>query len=527
MANDRAESAGPDLMRGVPDKSLADGDMLVGHVGDASVLLLRAGDEFFATGATCTHYGAPLADGVVIGDTVRCPWHHARFDLRTGEARCAPALAPIACWEVKRRDETVYVTRKREVTDRASRAPGRVLTHRAPDSVVIVGAGAAGNAAAEMLRRLGYDGRITMIGAEPGVPYDRPNLSKDYLAGDAPEEWIPLRPREFYDDHAITLLSGVKANRIDPGPRRLTLDYGPPVVFDRLLLATGADPVRLDVPGSDRAHVHYLRSLADCRAIIAAAARARRAVVIGASFIGLEVAASLRKRGLEVHVVGRDVHPLQRVLGPELGATIQALHESQGVVFHLGATVTAIGEDTVTLESGAAIPAEFVVIGIGVRPNVALAEHAALAMDRGVAVSEYLETSVPGIFAAGDIARWPDPHTGERIRVEHWVVAERQGQVAARNMLASREGSDRERFNALPFFWSKHYDMSVRYVGHAERWDEVAIDGDLTRGDATVTYRAGGKTRAIATVGRDRASLRAEAAMEQSVLVAPDALVPA
>ena len=527
MTNDRAESAGPDLTRGVRAESLADGDTLVGHVGDESVLLIRTGDEFFATGATCTHYGAPLADGIVVGDTVRCPRHHARFDLRTGEARCAPALNPITCWDVKRRDEMVYVTCKRDVAGRPSRTPGPTAGHRPPDSVVIVGAGAAGNAAAEMLRRLGYEGRITMIGAEPGVPYDRPNLSKDYLAGDAPEEWIPLRQREFYDDHAITLLSGAKVNRVDPGGRRLTLDYGPPVAFDRLLLATGADPLRLDVPGSGRAHVHYLRSLADCRAIIAAAARAPRAVVIGASFIGLEVAASLRKRGLEVRVVGRQAHPLERGLGPELGAAIQALHESQGVVFHLGTTVTAIGEDTVTLESGAAIPAELVVIGIGVRPNVALAEHAALAMDRGVAVSEYLETSVPGIFAAGDIARWPDPHTGERIRVEHWVVAERQGQVAARNMLASRDGSDRERFDALPFFWSKHYDMSVRYVGHAERWDEVAIDGDLSAGDATVSYRAGGRPLAVATVGRDRASLRAEAAMEQNVLVAPDALVPA
>jgi 3-phenylpropionate/trans-cinnamate dioxygenase ferredoxin reductase subunit len=501
--------------------------MLVGHVRDESVLLTRSGGEFFATGAACTHYGAPLVDGIVVGDTVRCPWHHARFDLQTGEARCAPALSPVTCWEVKRHGETVCVTRKREVANRASQTPARMTGHRPPDSVVIVGAGAAGNAAAEMLRRLGYDGRITMIGAESGVPYDRPNLSKDYLAGDAPEEWIPLRPREFYDDRAITLLSGVRVTRVELGARRLTLQHGPDVTFDRLLLATGADPVRLDVPGADRAHVHYLRSLADCRAIIAAAARTRRAVVIGASFIGLEVAASLRKRGLEVHVVGREAHPLERVLGAQLGTAIRALHESHGVVFHLGASAAAIGEGTVTLDSGGLIPAELVVIGIGVRPNVALAERAGLAMDRGIAVSEYLETSMPGIFAAGDIARWPDPHTGERIRVEHWVVAERQGQVAARNMLAGRDGSARERFDALPFFWSNHYDMSVRYVGHAERWDEVAIDGDLTTGDATVTYHAGGRPLAVATVGRDRASLRAEAAMEQSGVVAPHAFVPA
>jgi len=517
----------PDLTRGIPAASLADGDMLVGHVGDEAVLLARSGDEFFATGATCSHYGAPLIDGIVVGHTVRCPWHHARFDLRTGDARCAPALSPITCWEVKSHDGAVYVTRKRDIPDRASEPLEPVAGHRPPDSVVIVGAGAAGNAAAEMLRHLGYDGRITMIGAESALPYDRPNLSKDYLAGDAPEEWIPLRPRKFYDDHAITLLSGVTVSRVDPSARRLTVDFGPPIGFDRLLLATGADPVRLDVPSAGRANVHYLRSLADCRAIIAAATRARRAVVIGASFIGLEAAASLRKRGLDVHVVGRDAHPLERTLGPELGATIRARHEAHGVVFHLGASASAIDADTVTLQDGTVIPADLVVIGIGVKPNVGLASRAGLAMDRGIAVSEYLETSVPGIFAAGDIARWPDVHTGERIRVEHWVVAERQGQVAARNMLASRDGSDRDRFDAVPFFWSKHYDLSVRYVGHAERWDDVAIDGDLSAGDATVTYLARGRPLAVATVGRDRASLRAEAAMEHHVSVAADAVAPA
>jgi NADPH-dependent 2,4-dienoyl-CoA reductase/sulfur reductase-like enzyme/nitrite reductase/ring-hydroxylating ferredoxin subunit len=516
MSDDRAALEGPDLGQGVPVASIADGAMLVGHVGADAVLLFRSADDFFATGATCTHYGAPLGQGLVVGDTVRCPWHHACFSLRTGEALRPPALSPVPHWDVEQRDGMAFVTRKHDAADGASPHPGRVASGRAPASIVIIGAGGAGNAAAEMLRRRGYDGPITMIGAEPDVPYDRPNLSKDYLAGTAQEEWIPLHPREFYHEHQITLLSDVRVTAIDPASRRLIVDHGPAREFDRLLLATGADPVRLTVPGAERAHVHYLRSLADSRAIIAAAEHAHRAVVIGASFIGLEVAASLRHRGLEVHVVGLEARPLERVLGPELGAMIRILHESHGVMFHLGDTATAISDSTVTLRGGAVLEADLVVIGIGVRPNVALAERAGLTIDRGVAVNEYLETSASGIFAAGDIARWPDPHTGERIRVEHWVVAERQGQVAARNMLADADESRRERFDAVPFFWSRHYDTSIRYVGHAERWDKIAIEGDVAARDATVTFLAGGKALAVATVGRDRASLHAEVAMEDA-----------
>jgi NADPH-dependent 2,4-dienoyl-CoA reductase/sulfur reductase-like enzyme/nitrite reductase/ring-hydroxylating ferredoxin subunit len=505
---------GPDLTRGIRADSLADGSMLVGRVGNEAVLLTRVDGEFFATGAACTHYGAPLRDGLLVGATIRCPWHHARFGLAGGEALCAPALNPIATWEVWVSDGMVHVGVQRKVTDGATRLPRQHAPERQPGSVVIIGAGAAGNAAAEMLRRLGYEGSVTVIGAEPDLPYDRPNLSKDYLAGDAPEEWIPLRPRDFYDQHAITVISGARATAIDPVRRRVAFGNGRTKKFDRLLIATGSTPVQLGVPGSMRAHVHYLRSLSDCRAIIAAARTAKRAVVVGTSFIGLEVAASLRKRGLEVHVVGRDERPLEHVFGPQLGDMIRSVHESRGVVFHLGTTITAIDEHKVTLTNGGVIPADVVIIGVGVRPQVKLAESAGLALDRGILVNEYLETNIQGIFAAGDVARWPDAHSAGRIRVEHWVVAERQGQVAARNMLAGRDHTSRERFDAVPFFWSRHYDLSIRYVGHAERWDEIDIDGDLSARDATVAYRFAGRTVAIATIGRDRANLLAELAME-------------
>jgi NADPH-dependent 2,4-dienoyl-CoA reductase/sulfur reductase-like enzyme len=289
------------------------------------------------------------------------------------------------------------------------------------------------------------------------------------------------------------------------------MEDGRTCAFGTLLIATGSQPVRLHVPGSPAIPILYLRTFGDSQAIITALSSAKRAVVVGASFIGLEVAASLRARGIAVDVVAPENVPLDRVMGTEVGRFIQSLHEDKGVVFHLGQTVTRVDDRRVTLSGGSTLDADIVVMGVGVRPALALAEKAGIAVDRGISVNEHMETSVAGIFAAGDIARWPDPHTAERIRVEHWVVAQRQGQVAARNMLGYRD-----RFDAVPFFWSQHYDVTIRYVGHAERWDSVRIDGSLEKQDATVSFIRGGRPLAVATIGRDRASLQAESEMESA-----------
>jgi NADPH-dependent 2,4-dienoyl-CoA reductase/sulfur reductase-like enzyme/nitrite reductase/ring-hydroxylating ferredoxin subunit len=507
MAEDRAKPAGPDLAQGIASAELADGGKMVGHVGGEEILLVRHGTEIFAVGARCTHYHGPLVDGLVVEDTVRCPWHHACFDLRTGEAVRAPAFSPLPRWSVEQRDGKIFVGEK---LARSKPKPRSTISGEIPERIVIVGGGAAGFAAAEKLRREEYQGSIVMLSNDAAAPVDRPNLSKDYLAGKAPESWLPLRPDSYYAKQGIGLRLNTNVTGIDARACEVALADGSKVGYDRLLLATGAEPVRLSIPGADQAHVLTLRSLADCRAIIEQAKTARRAVVMGASFIGLEVAASLRARDIEVHVVAPDKRPMERILGPEMGDLVRSLHEEHGVIFHLEETAVAIEGKQVKLKGGGTIEAGLVVAGIGVRPRTNLAVGAGLTMNRGVAVDEYLQTSAPGVFAAGDIARWPDARSGESIRIEHWVVAERQGQTAALNMLGYRE-----RFSAVPFFWSRHYNLRINYVGHAEKWDELAVEGDIAAKDCLLRIKRDGRVQAVASISRDLESLQAEVAMEQ------------
>jgi NADPH-dependent 2,4-dienoyl-CoA reductase/sulfur reductase-like enzyme/nitrite reductase/ring-hydroxylating ferredoxin subunit len=505
MAEQQAPPAGPDLAQGI---ALGDftGATLLGHVGDQEVLLVRSESEIFAIDAHCSHYHGPLAEGLVTADGIRCPWHHACFDLRSGEAVRAPALAPLAVWQVEREGDRIRVRHKRKQDKprgkKAADAAGRI---------VIIGGGAAGFAAAEMLRRQEFGGEIVMLSNEAAPPVDRPNLSKDYLAGSAPEDWLPLRPDSFYSDAGIDLRLESNVTAIDGRARKVIVAGSDAVGYDRLLLATGAEPVRLAFPGADQPHVHLLRSLADSRAIIESAKGARRAIVIGASFIGLEAAAALRAREIEVHVVGLEQRPMERVLGPAMGDFVRALHEQHGVIFHLGDTVTALDGKRATLKSGGVLEADLVIVGVGVRPRLALVEQAGLALDRGVTVNATLETSVAGVYAAGDIARWPDPYSKRNIRVEHWVVAERQGQTAARNMLGQREA-----FDAVPFFWSQHYDVPINYVGHAEEWDEIVLDGDIAAKDCLLRYKSQGRVLAVASIYRDLDSLKAELEMERA-----------
>ncbi|HET9261213.1 MAG TPA: FAD-dependent oxidoreductase, partial [Acidimicrobiia bacterium] len=465
--------SGADLKaEGIPVDEVAATALIIGHFDGKPVVLVTTEEGFHALGGSCTHYGGPLGEGLCVDGEIRCPWHHASFDVRTGEAVGGPALSPTATYQTIERDGRIFVTGPKEEMspDRTPPSP--------PDSVVIVGSGAAGAAAAEKLRAHGYEGPISLVGEEP--PIDRPNVSKDYLAGTAPEEWMPLRSPEFYADASIDLISGRRVEEIDPETRTVRFDDGAELSYGALLLATGAEPRRLPVPGAALEHVHYLRTLEDSKILIAALEKVRRAVVVGAGFIGLEVAASLRHREIEVAIAAPEELPLAHLIGESLGRFVADLHREHGVRFHLGREVTEIREDSVLLDDDTTLPADMVVVGIGVTPRTGLAEAAGLVVDDGVVVDDHLRTSDQNIWAAGDVARYPGPE-GRPVRVEHWVLAERQGQTAARNIL----GHDVS-FTEPPFFWSQHYDVPINVTGHLDDWEEEVVNGDAHERDVLV-----------------------------------------
>jgi apoptosis-inducing factor 3 len=496
----------PDLKHGIAEADLREGQPLLGEFDGEPVVLVRDQGRVHALGATCTHYGGPLAEGIVARGTIRCPWHHACFELATGKPH-GPALAAVACFDVASESGQIRVVGKREVAP-----PPQVA---GPASVAIVGAGAAGVACAEALRGEGYRGTITMITAEGSDPVDRPNLSKDYLAGSAPEEWVYLRTATALDELGVSRIDET-AVAIDAAGHRVRTASGREVFWDALVLAPGAEPVRLPIDGADLPHVHTLRTLADSRSIVTAATSGGPAVVIGASFIGLEVAASLRARNVDVTVVGPEAVPLARVLGDEVGAFVRQVHEDKGVQFQLGRKPVRITVERVVLDDGLELDARLVVLGVGVRPRLDLATAAGLTVDRGIVVDAELRAG-PGIWAAGDVARYP--WDGQLVRIEHWQVAVRHGQAVARSILG--RGATRD----VPFFWSQHHDVTLGYVGHAERFDRAEVKGDLAAKDAHVVFREGDRIRAVATIGRDRLALEVEAAMEREDREAVETLV--
>lgn len=498
-------ATGPDFSQGIAANAVQPGTTVAGRVGDEAVLLSNLDGKFFAIGGTCTHYGGALGEGVAEEGVVRCPLHHACFDLSTGAVLRAPALDPVDRWLVEVEGDRVFVRRKIE---HAAPTPQSVRSDI--HNIVIVGGGAAGLACAKELRARDFEGTVTILSADADPPCDRPNLSKDYLAGSAPEEWLWLRGEDWYADNDIDLRLSTEVTKIDAEASTVHCASGEQFAFDRLLIGTGAKPNRLDAPGLDRANVYTLRTVADARAIAGQAKPGARAVIIGASFIGLEAAAALRQRKVEVDIISVEEIPLEHVFGKDVGLQLQQLHESNGVRFHFNRLVADFDGAEVAIRDGATIAADFVLMAIGVRPTVDLAEAAGITIKNGVVVDAFLETSVPGIYAAGDIAAYPEPISGERARIEHWVVAERQGEVAAANMLG-----ERKRFESAPFFWTEQYGVPLRYVGRASGWDAVTVEGSVENGSLIARYFIDGTHCATATIGRDRENLQDELTLER------------
>jgi NADPH-dependent 2,4-dienoyl-CoA reductase/sulfur reductase-like enzyme/nitrite reductase/ring-hydroxylating ferredoxin subunit len=481
--------------------------------GETAVLIANVDGDYFAIAPECTHWHGPLDEGMICGHTVMCPWHHACFDLKNGKPLEPPALDALETYNVTMEGGDLIV----DLTPKETNSPK--VTAEEDISMVIVGGGAAGQAAAEELRHQGFDGQIIILSAAAAVPVDRPNLSKDYLAGNADPDWIPLRSAEWYEDNAVEIRLNTTVTKIETAQNRLQLSNGETLNYHKLLLATGGKPRELKIPGHDLNGIFLLREWKDADAIMEATASARKAVIIGSSFIGMEVAAALGGgHELEVTVVSPDVVPFERTLGKDIGQMFQTEHENHNVVFRLENQVTEfVGHDgkltAVILKNGEKIPADLAVVGIGVQPNTAFLDDSGLELgkDGSVLTSQYLQSSHPDIFAAGDIARWEDGD-GENQRIEHWRVALQQGKTAARNMLDQQESI----LERVPFFWTTQWDISLSYVGHATAWDEIIyLHGNPADKTFVGYFLKDGKLQAAASVNRDEDLLALEFALQQ------------
>lgn len=480
---------------------LADSEMKQLSTEGKEILLARVNGNFHAVGAYCTHYGAPLVEGVLSGERIVCPWHHACFDITTGDLQEPPALDALPCYQVKIENDQVIVRLPDNASDR--RTP-RMMKRDTKDKrlFVIAGGGAAGYTAAQTLREEGFKGRLVLITRENHLPYDRPNLSKEYLQGNAEPAWLPLRSDDFFAEYDIEVIQGKEIRRIDAAKKTITFADGEMLFCDALLVATGGEPRKLPFQLGTQENVFLLRSYGDADALIAAAEKGKRAVVIGASFIGMEVASSLRSRGCEVTVVAPDDVPFKKILGAEIGRLFQDIHEENGVRFKLGVSVAGFtGAEKVTeviLENGEPLGADLVVIGVGVRPATNTLKGVTLHQDGGVIVGEHMRAA-DGVYAAGDIAYFPNPRTGERQRIEHWRTAMQQGRIAAQNMMGKQISYD-----SVPFFWTRQFDVGLLYVGHANQWDEIIYQGDLSARDFLAFYIKGNSVVAVAGMNRDQ-----------------------
>ena len=471
-------------------------------VGETEILLAKINDRFYAVGAYCTHYKAPLAEGAVSGESVICPWHNACFNLVTGDRQAPPGLDSLTRYDVRMEGDRILVTVPESTP--VQRIPTMAKFNPDADSrtFVVLGAGAAGSAAVEKLREVGFQGRIIMVTQEDILPYDRTWLSKDYLTGKVSQEEMPLRTKEFYQDNDIEVLLNKQVVKVDVANRAIAFADNSTLNYDSLLLATGGKPRKLDIEGANLTNVFTLRSFQDIEQILAAAKLASHVVVIGSSFIGMETAAGLTQKGLQVTVVSPSGLPFEKILGKEIGELFQKVHEEQGVTFRLKTKVSKLegnGKvETVILDNGDSLNCDLVIVGIGVQPATDYLQGLELhEKDKSVVVDKYL-CAAEGLYAAGDIARFPDWQTNQSIRVEHWRIAAQHGEIAAANMAGQKV-----EFAGVPVFWTAQYKFPLRYIGHAKEWDEIIFDGELEKREFMAFYIKGDRILAAAASQRD------------------------
>lgn len=484
-------------------------------VADTSILLVRLDDRFHALNAACTHYGAPLAEGALRDGRIVCPWHHACFNATSGDLLEPPALDALRCADVTLEGDDVIVTLTDDWSDR--REPSMAPRDLNDSSLyVVIGGGAAGYMASQTLREDGFGGRILVLSSDTRQPYDRPNLSKDYLRGTAGDEWMPLRPEAFFREHGIDIQVKTRVDSLDAATKSIVLADGSRVTYDKAVVATGGVPRSLDVAGSDLANIFLLRSHDDADDVIAALMNAKRAIVIGASFIGMEAACSLRLRDIDVTVIAPDNVPFARTLGEEIGGMFRTLHEEHGVHFRMQRSVVRFegnkAVSQVVLDNGERLEADIVIIGVGVRPAASFVHNVELDKDGAIVVDEYLRAA-DSLYAAGDIASFIDPRAGRRSRIEHWRAAEQQARIAAHNM-CGREIA----YASVPFFWTQQFDQSLRYVGHATSVDDIVIEGDVAARDFIAYYCEGDRIAAVAGMQRDHRLAEIEALMQAGAM---------
>ncbi len=490
------------------ESELSEGRIAEVQAGEQKVLLLKSGGRVYAVEAMCPHYGLPLKDGLVCDKQLRCPWHQSVFDVSTGEALQPPALSGLKPYPVRIVDGVIHV---------------RVDTPADKRRFIIIGGGAAGIAAAQTLREEEFAGEITLISADAHAPYDRPGLSKDYLAGKLDAGLLALREASFYQDRHIDLRLGTRVTSVDPVARNVLLSDGTTLPYDALLIATGGAPIVPDIPGKSLSGVHVLRSLEEADRLIADARSHPRVAIVGGSFIAMEAAAALRQRGCEIDIILRGEQPMQRVLGDRIGAMLGEDHAKQGVKLHRQSEVTEIaGSDraeAVVLADGTRIPCDVVLLAVGVRPATQFLQPALkdfLAEDGGIHVDANLCVR-DGVYAAGDIAIVPLPHLDEPVRIEHWRYAEQLGQLAAHNML----GQNRE-YDEVPYFWTMQYETALDYVGHVKEWDEILFDGDPSAQDFLACYIENGRIAAVCAANHSKQICAVMELMRRNVMPTPD-----